>query len=83
MTFAFVFAYIFTRNLQFDNVEYIFRFCNHRQPTLKSRKEQFDCPSSEVYKFRLSRPNHTDQPQEILGLLQTRSSKEVLGSCCV
>ena len=42
-------ANIFTRNLQFDIVEYIFRSCDHIQQTLKFRQKQFDCPSNELY----------------------------------
>ena len=61
-------------------VQYIFPSCNHKQATLKSRPEKFDYPSNELYKFCLSRPNHADQPQEFLGLLLTRSSKQRLGS---
>ena len=45
----FAFANIFTRNLQFDIVEYIFRSCDHIQQTLKFRQKQFDCPSNELY----------------------------------
>ena len=30
--------------------------------------------------FHLSLPNHAGQPQEFLGLLLTRSSKQILGS---
>ena len=36
-----------------------------------------------LYKFHLSRPKDTNQSQEILCLLQTRSSKQMLGSWCV
>ena len=61
-------------------VQYIFLSCNHRQPTLKSRQGQFDCSSNEFYKLHLPRPNHVDQHQEFLGLLLTRSSKQMLGS---
>lgn len=63
-----------------DIVLYVFLSYNHRQPILKSRQEQFDCPSNEFYKFHTPSHSYFDQPQKFLGLFLTRFSRQILGS---
>ena len=77
MTFAFAFANICARKLAvryIGIVQYSFLSCIHKQPTRIYRQGQFHYP------IHLSRPNHVDQPQEFLGLLLMRFSKQMLNS---